>query len=129
MTQIMKEDYIFKRECYDIIGCCMEVHSELGCGFLEAIYQEALKLSFMDTEIHFEREVQLDVFYKGRELNKKYFADFICFDEVIVELKAVNQLSDLHYTQILNYLKATGKSVGLLVNFGAKSLQYKRVIL
>jgi len=125
----MKEDYIFKRECYDIIGCCMEVHSELGCGFLEAIYQEALKLSFMDTEIHFEREVQLDVFYKGRELNKKYFADFICFDEVIVELKAVNQLSDLHYTQILNYLKATGKSVGLLVNFGAKSLQYKRVIL
>jgi len=129
MTQIMKEDYIFKRECYDIIGCCMEVHSELGCGFLEAIYQEALKLSFMDTEIPFEREVQLDVFYKGRELNKKYFADFICFDEVIVELKAVNQLSDLHYTQILNYLKATGKSVGLLVNFGAKSLQYKRVIL
>jgi len=125
----MKEDYIFKRECYDIIGCCMEVHSELGCGFLEAIYQEALKLSFMDTEIPFEREVQLDVFYKGRELNKKYFADFICFDEVIVELKAVNQLSDLHYTQILNYLKATGKSVGLLVNFGAKSLQYKRVIL
>jgi GxxExxY protein len=129
MTQIMKEDYIFKRECYEIIGCCMEVHSELGCGFLEAIYQEALELSFMDTEIPFEREVQLDVFYKGRELNKKYFADFICFDEVIVELKAVNQLSDVHYAQVLNYLKATGKRVGLLVNFGAKSLQYKRVIL
>jgi len=125
----MKEDYIFKRECYEIIGCCMEVHSELGCGFLEAIYQEALELSFMDTEIPFEREVQLDVFYKGRELNKKYFADFICFDEIIVELKAVNKLSDVHYAQVLNYLKATGKRVGLLVNFGAKSLQYKRVIL
>ncbi len=129
MTQIMKEDYIFKKECYEIIGCCMEVHSELGCGFLEAIYQEALELSFMDTEIPFEREVQLDVFYKGRELNKKYFADFICFDEVIVELKAVNALTDVHYVQVLNYLKATGKRVGLLVNFGAKSLQYKRVVL
>lgn len=125
----MKEDYIFKKECYEIIGCCMEVHSELGCGFLEAIYQEALELSFMDTEIPFEREVQLDVFYKGRELNKKYFADFICFDEVIVELKAVNALTDVHYVQVLNYLKATGKRVGLLVNFGAKSLQYKRVVL
>lgn len=129
MTLIMKEDYIFKRECYEIIGCCMEVHSELGCGFLEAIYQEALELSFMDTEIPFEREVQLDVFYKGRELNKKYFADFICFDEIIVELKAVDKLSEVHYAQVLNYLKATGKRVGLLVNFGAKSLEYKRVIL
>lgn len=107
----------------------MEVHSELGCGFLEAIYQEDLELSFMDIEIPFEREVQLDVFYKGRELNKKYFADFICFDEIIVELKAVNKLSDVHYAQVLNYLKATGKRVGLLVNFGAKSLEYKRVIL
>lgn len=83
----------------------------------------------MDTGMPFEREVQLDVFYKGRELNKKYFADFICFDEVIVELKAVNALTDVHYAQVLNYLKATGKRVGLLVNFGAKSLQYKRVIL
>ena len=106
----------------------MEVHSELGCGFLEAIYQEALELSFMDTEIPFEREIQLDVYYKGRQLNKKYFADFICFDEIIVELKAVNKLSDVHYAQVLNYLKATGKRVGLLVNFGAKSLEYKRVI-
>ncbi len=129
MTQIMNEKYIFKRECYEIIGCCMEVHSELGCGFLEAIYQEALELLFMDTEIPFEREVQLSVFYKGRELNKKYFADFICFDEVIVELKAVNALTDVHYAQVLNYLKATEKRVGLLVNFGSKSLQYKRVIL
>jgi len=66
MTQIIKEYYIFKRECYDIIGCCMEVNSELECGFLEAIYQEALELSFMDTEIPFEREIQLDVYYKGR---------------------------------------------------------------
>ncbi|WP_461642389.1 GxxExxY protein [Labilibaculum euxinus] len=124
----MNEKYLFKKECYEIIGCCMEVHSELGCGF-EVIYQEALELSFMDTGMPFEREVQLDVFYKGRELNKKYFADFICFDEVIVELKAVNALTDVHYAQVLNYLKATGKRVGLLVNFGAKSLQYKRVIL
>ena len=125
----MSEEYIFKQECYDIIGSCMEVHKELGCGFLEAVYQEALELELIDRKIPFDRECQLDILYKGRELAKKYFADFICFDEVIVELKAVSDLNDVHYSQILNYLKATDKQVGLLINFGSRSLQYKRVIL
>lgn len=125
----MSEEYIFKKECYDIIGCCMEVHSDLGSGFLEAVYQEALEFEFKENLIPYEREAQIDVFYKGNILNKKYYADFICFDEVIVELKAVKTLDDIHAAQILNYLKATGKRVGLLINFGAASLQYKRFIL
>ncbi|BAX78625.1 GxxExxY protein [Labilibaculum antarcticum] len=125
----MKQDYILKKECYKIIGSCMEVHSELGCGFLEAVYQEALEIELVEKEIDFEREVELGIVYKGNQLDKKYYADFLCFDEVIVELKAVKTLDDIHTAQVLNYLKATGKRVGLLINFGATSLQYKRFIL
>ena len=125
----MSEEYIFKRECYDLIGCCMDIHKELGCGFLEAVYQEALEIELIEKEIDFEREVELGIMYKGKQLDKKYYADFICFDEVIVELKGVNSLTDIHYAQVLNYLKATGKRIGLLVNFGAKSLEYKRIVL
>ena len=125
----MSEEFIFKQECYEIIGSCMEVHKELGCGFLEAVYQEALEFELIERKIPFDRECQLDIFYKGRELDKKYFADFICFDEVVVELKAVSNLNDVHYSQVLNYLKANRKQIGLLINFGSRSLQYKRVIL
>jgi len=125
----MNEEYIFKRECYDLIGCCMDIHKELGCGFLEAVYQEALEMELLEKEIDFEREVELGIVYKGKQLDKKYYADFICYDEVILELKAVNSLSDVHYAQVLNYLKATGKRIGLLVDFGARSLEYKRIVL
>ncbi len=125
----MSEEYIFKKECYDLIGCCMDIHKELGCGFLEAVYQEALEIELIESKIDFEREVELGIEYKGKQLDKKYYADFICFDEVILELKAVNSLSDIHYAQVLNYLKATGKRIGLLVNFGARSLEYKRIVL
>lgn len=125
----MSEEYIFKKECYDLIGCCMDIHKELGCGFLEVVYQEALEIELVEKEIDFEREVELGIVYKGKQLDKKYYADFLCFDEVIVELKAVKTLDDIHTAQVLNYLKATGKRVGLLINFGATSLQYKRFIL
>jgi GxxExxY protein len=124
----MTEEFILKNECYEIIGCCMEVHKELGSGFLEAVYQEALEYELLRKKMLFDREVKLSISYKGHELEKKYYADFICFDEVIVELKAVNMLTSIHYSQVLNYLKATGKQIGLLVNFGGKSLEYKRVI-
>ncbi len=107
----------------------MSVHSELGAGFLEAIYQEALEFEFNREALPFEREVGIDVSYRGQNLKKKYFADFICYGEIIIELKAVKTLEDSHYAQLLNYLKATGKKVGLLINFGSKSLQYKRVIM
>tara|TARA_R110001583_G_scaffold7286_1_gene36270 strand:- start:2732 stop:3115 length:384 start_codon:yes stop_codon:yes gene_type:complete len=125
----LNENYIYKDECYEIIGCCMSVHSELGAGFLEAIYQEALEFEFNREALPFEREVGIDVSYRGQNLKKKYFADFICYGEIIIELKAVKTLEDSHYAQLLNYLKATGKKVGLLINFGSKSLQYKRVIM
>jgi len=107
----------------------MEVHKALGPGFLEAVYQEALSLELQAANIPFIKEKVLEVWYKGILLEKKYVADFLCFNDVIVEVKAVEALSPEHIAQVLNYLKATGKKIGLLVNFGSRSLQYKRVIL
>ena len=123
------EEYILKDECYKIIGACMEVHSELGSGFLEAVYQEALAIEFEEREIPFDSEARLNVYYKGKKLNKHYNADFICYDQIIVEIKAMEGLTDEHLSQVLNYLKATGFRIGLLINFGSSKLQYKRVIL
>jgi GxxExxY protein len=123
------EEYPYKNECYQIIGCAMEVHKALGPGFLEPVYQEALSVEFVENGIPYQKEKVLDVWYKGRLLVKKYIADFICFDEVIVETKAMDNLSPEHIAQVLNYLKATQKRIGLLINFGTSSLQYKRVIL
>lgn len=123
------EEYPFKEECYKIIGCCMEVHNELGCGFLEPVYQEALSVVLFENKIPFVKEKVLDIEFRGRILDKKYVADFICFNEVIVELKALECLLPEHTAQVLNYLKATGKKLGLLINFGTTKLQYKRVIL
>ena len=107
----------------------MEVHKTLGSGFLEPVYQEALALELSIAGIPFQKEKVLDVWYKEKLLTKKYVADFICFNEVIVETKAMEGLSPDHIAQVLNYLKATNKKIGLLINFGARSLQYKRVIL
>ena len=123
------EEYILKDECYKIIGACMEVHNELGSGFLEAVYSEALAREFIDRGIPFHSDIRLDVFYKGERLNKFYVADFVCFDQIILELKAMERLTDEHLAQVLNYLKVTGFRIGLLINFGSSKLQYKRVIL
>jgi len=123
------EEYILKDECYQIIGACMEVHSELGSGFLEAVYQEALAREFNKREIPYVYESRLDVYYKGEKLNKHYYADFVCFDQIIIEIKAMEGLTDEHLAQVLNYLKATGFRIGLLINFGTSKLQYKRIIL
>ena len=98
----------------------MEVHRELGCGFYEAVYQEALELEFQDRKIPYEREARLDIYYKKQLLKKYYQADFICFENVIVELKALSALTSEHESQLLNCLKATGLEVGLLINFGKK---------
>lgn len=122
-------EYPLKAECYKIIGACMNVHNELGCGFLEAVYQEALSFEFLDLRIPFQKEKVLDVYYKDHLLEKKYVADFLCFNEIILELKAVEAMHPEHIAQVLNYLKATRKKVGLLVNFGVTKLQYKRIIL
>ena len=120
---------IFESEAYKIVGAAMEVHNVLGCGFLEPVYQEALALEFQERDIPFEREKPLDIYYKGYLLNKKYTSDFICYDKIVVELKAVSNLTSDHESQVLNYLKATGFRLGLLINFGSKSLETKRLVI
>lgn len=114
---------------YAIIGAAMAVHGELGCGFLEAIYQEALHLELAALEIPYVREHPIRVKYRGNLLKTAYRCDFLSFDEIIVELKAVQNLSAVDEAQIINYPKATGIKKALLLNFGAPSLQYKRLVL
>ena len=113
---------------YAIIGAAMEVHRELGPGFLEAVYQEALAREFASREIPFQREVVLTIYYKHEPLTKRYIADFLCYGGVVVETKAQAALTQVDTAQLINYLKATRQSLGLLMNFGAESLQHRRLI-
>jgi GxxExxY protein len=121
-------DILFKDESFAIIGACMKVHTELGAGFLEVVYQEALEREFTKRNIPFERQKKLSIFFDGQRLNKYYIADFICFDSIIIELKVTQGFSVSQFKQLQNYLKATNKKLGILINFGATSLQYKRII-
>ena len=107
----------------------MNVHSELGSGFLEAVYQEALGIEFGLRKIPFQKEIELPVCYKEVVLSTSYRADFICYDDIIIELKAITQMSGKEESQIINYLKATRLKIGLLLNFGSSKLEYKRFIL
>ena len=113
---------------YKIIGAAIEVHKELGCGFLEAVYQEGLEREFSTQTIPFNSQPIIQIAYKGKLLDKTYQPDFVCFNEVIVEIKAISVLSGTEEAQLINYLKATGLKVGLLINFGSKSLEYKRFV-
>jgi GxxExxY protein len=113
---------------FAIIGAAMEVHRHLGCGFLEAVYGEALTWEFTERAVPFRREVDLPVFYKGHQLNTTYRADFVCFNSIIVELKALAKLGGIEEAQIINYLKSARYETGLLLNFGAPSLDYRRFI-
>ena len=119
-------ELIYKDEAYQIVGTCMEVYNNLGSGFLESVYQEALAREFIESKIPFVAQWGIDVYYKGELLNKKFFADFICFDKIIIEIKAMDGLVSEHEAQLINYLKATNKPLGLLINFGGPKLQYKR---
>lgn len=116
-------------QTYAIIGAAIEVHRVLGCGFLEAVYQEALAREFLRRGIPFKREVELPITYKDEPLDVKYKADFVCYDEVIVELKALEKLSGKEKAQIINYLKAAKLQRGLLLNFGSVRLEYERFVL
>lgn len=118
-----------KEQSYAINGAAMNVYNALGHGFLEAVYQDALELEFIKRGIPYEREKELKIFYEGKELRQTYKADFVCYGDIIVELKAVANLDDSHRSQVFNYLKATGFKLGLLYNFGHyNGLEWERKI-
>jgi GxxExxY protein len=123
-------EIILKNEVYAVMGAAIEVHRELGCGFLEGVYQEALETELTDQGIPFEPEKILFVYYKLRQLKKEYVADFLCYGQIIVEIKALDRLSGREEAQVLNYLKATRLRLALLINFGSSGrLEWKRLIL
>jgi GxxExxY protein len=123
-----KSNLRFEEETYEILSACFEVHNNLGQGFLESVYQEALEIEFNLRDIQFEIEKKLQIYYKEHKLKKTFEADFLIFDNVILEIKAQEGGIEKHYKQVLNYLKASKREVALLVNFGEDSLKYKRII-
>jgi GxxExxY protein len=126
--KINEADLIFKGECYGIIGACFEVYKDKGCGFHEPVYQECMTIEFAHCRIPAIAVPGLSMEYRGRQLAQKYFPDFVCYEKIIVELKAVTALNHEHRAQVLNYLKASTFQLGLLVNFGHyPKLQYERI--
>jgi len=122
-------ELIYKDEAYAIVGACFEVYNELGCGFLEAVYQECLEMELTLRGIPFRAQVELGLAYKGRALKQIYQPDFVCYEKVILEIKAASDVDDGHRAQVHNYLKATSHRLGLLVNFGHHpKLQYERIV-
>jgi GxxExxY protein len=122
-------DVLYKDESYRIMGACFEVYKDKGCGFVEPVYQECLSLELTMQSIPFAEQVELQLEYKGRPLQQTYKPDFICFDKIIVEIKAVSKLNDEHRAQVHNYLKATGHKLGLLVNFGHyPKVEWERIV-
>ena len=121
--------YLLEEETYLIIGCCMEVHSELGSGFSEIVYKDALEYEFKKNNIPFAREVRYRVKYKDTFLPHEFIADFVVFDSIILEAKAVKDLCNEHFEQTINYLAVSRMEIGLLINFRKPKLQYKRLIL
>lgn len=123
------DEFYLKEETYKIIGICMEVHKMLGKGHSEIVYGDALEYEFRKNEIPFEREKKYNITYKEIILPHHYFSDFLIFKEIILEIKAIKELSSSEIKQTLNYLAASKNKIGLLVNFGEDSLKYKRIIL
>ena len=122
-------ELILKDESYAVIGAAMEVHRVLGPGFLEKVYQEAMQLELSALRIPFEAEKPIGIEFKGQCLTQRYYADLVCFEQIIVEMKALKQLSGKEDAQILNYVRATGFKVGLLINFGSHGkLEHKRFV-
>ena len=119
---------LFENETHRIIGACMQVHKQLGCGFLESVYQEALEKEFLKLNIPYSRHKHLHILFDGKPLDKSFVADFVCYDTIILEIKGATFLHQINSDQVINYLKATGLEVGLLVNFGESSLKWKRFI-
>ncbi|MGV8947010.1 MAG: GxxExxY protein [Lutibacter sp.] len=119
---------LYKEESFKIIGACMKVHRSLGAGFLEAVYEEAMEKEFQIQKIPFKKQVKLELYYDNQKLKKQYRADFVCYDTIILEIKAVSQIPVAFYAQLKNYLKCTNMELGMLINFGTPSLTYKRIL-
>jgi GxxExxY protein len=125
----MSDNLIYRNESFKIIGACFEVYNDKGCGFLEPVYQECLEIEQRYQNIPFVPQQQLRLYYRDVELKQKYIPDFICFENIIVEIKAVSKLTDEHRAQVINYLNATGYQLGLLVNFGGHpKLEWERLV-
>ena len=120
--------FYYKTETYNIRGAIFAVHNELGCGFLERVYQDALEYEFSARSIPYEREKEIQIMYKGKPLGEPYRADFVCYNKIIVELKALSELDGAHRAQVINYLKATKMKLGLLINFGETSAKVERIL-
>lgn len=120
--------FYYKEETYKIRGAIFAVHKELGNGFLERVYQDALEFEFQVRGIPYEREKEIQIMYKGKPLGEPYRADFVCYGKIIIELKAVEELQGIHRSQVINYLKATGMKLGLLVNFGEEFANIERIV-
>lgn len=122
-------EIILKDESYQVMGACFEVYNDKGCGFLEGVYQECLEIEFELRGLPFVPSAALPLSYKGRALKKLYRPDFVCYDKIILEIKAVSEIADEHRAQVHNYLKATGFRLGLLVNFGSqRKLETERIV-
>ncbi|MCF7913244.1 MAG: GxxExxY protein [Candidatus Cloacimonetes bacterium] len=122
-------DMLYKKECYLLQGAIFNVYSEMGCGFLEAVYQECLEKEFELRKIPYSSQVELNLKYKSYQLKQKYYPDFICYNKIIVEIKALKNLAEIHTAQVINYLKITGFQLGLLENFGSyPRADIKRII-
>lgn len=121
-------ELILKDEVFAIVGAAMEVHNVLGCGFLEPVYQEALEIELSKREIPYTPQKQLPIYYKGHRLKRSYVPDYTAFEKIVIKIKAISTLSSLEESQLLNYIKASNLKVGLLINFGANSLQWKRMV-
>jgi GxxExxY protein len=121
-------ELIYKEESYIIIGKCMDVHNELGHGFSEIVYKDALEMEFNISDILFEREKEYSVFYKRELLKHKFFADFVVFDKIILEIKCLKAITDEHVSQAINYLKVSDNKLALIVNFARGKLEYQRIL-
>ena len=123
------EGFLFKDEAYKIIGCCFKVYNQLGHGFLEAVYQEALEIELSKNQVPFKSQQAIHIYYDGRALKQKYIPDLIAYDKIILELKSCKNIDPSHQAQLFNYLKASNLNIGYLINFGAKNeLEYERII-
>jgi len=121
-------ELLYPDESYKLVGMCMEVHRELGCGFLEPVYQEAFEVLLKKEGVPYEREKPLPIYFMGERLEKEYYADFFCYGKILLEFKAVSTLSAAHEAQLMNYLKASRLKVGLLCNFSQSPFVYKRFV-